>query len=135
MSPPLHFLLVLFFSAVAVASPPEIEPASTEPSVPLGSAQIEKDLRSLPWAQFRSVVEAIPKLRAEVDAYGPLGWQFVQFRYATHNWRKGIDKLDEAQKKELAELIRIARGTGKKSTRTAIQQDKPGGSDSIRPGR
>lgn len=42
------------------------------------SAKMENDLQRLPWKQFRSVVESVPKLTAGIDAYGPAGWQFVQ---------------------------------------------------------
>lgn len=67
--------------------------------------ELEKALQALPWDQFRSVVTAIPKLKADVDAYGPLGWQYVQANYRTYRWRKNIGKLQEPQKKRLAELI------------------------------
>ena len=52
----------------------------------------------------------MPKLKADVDAYGPLGWQYVQKNYATYGWKKNIDRLDEAQRKLLADLIRAAKG-------------------------
>ena len=69
---------------------------------------MEKDLQRLPWKQFRSVVESEPKLKAGIDAYGPAGWQFVQANYRTYGWKRNIDKLDERQKKQLAEKIRRA---------------------------
>ncbi len=62
----------------------------------LDSAQMEKDLQRLPWKQFRSVIEAVPKMKANVEAYGPAGWQFVQQHYATYGWKKSIDKLDNS---------------------------------------
>lgn len=70
---------------------------------------IEQDLQRLSWPQFRSVVEAIPKLKADIEAYGPLGWQYVRQNYKTHGWRKNVGKLDEAQKRRLVELIEVAR--------------------------
>lgn len=73
------------------------------------SRKIEQDLQRLPWQQFRTVVEAIPKLKADIEAYGPLGWQYVEKNYQTHGWRKSIGKLDEAQKQQLVELIANAR--------------------------
>lgn len=73
------------------------------------SAQIEKDLQRLPWPRFRSVVESIPRMKADVDAYGPLGWEYVRTHYRTHRWKKNIDRLDAAQRQRLAELIRTAR--------------------------
>ena len=72
---------------------------------------MEKDLQSLPWKQFRSIIESIPKLKADVEAYGPIGWQFVQANYKAYGWKRNIDRLDETQKKHLAELIKIAKGT------------------------
>jgi hypothetical protein len=75
----------------------------------LDSRQMEKDLQRLPWPRFRAIVEAVPKLRAGVEAYGPAGWQIVQANYTRYHWQKNIDKLDEAQRKQLAELIRAAK--------------------------
>jgi len=74
------------------------------------SKQIEKDLQHLPWKQFRSIVESIPTLKSGIDAYGPIGWQFVQMNYTTYPWKKNVDKLDDLQKKRLLELIRSAKG-------------------------
>jgi hypothetical protein len=71
--------------------------------------QLEKALQGLNWDQFKAVVEAIPKLKADVDAYGPLGWQYVQANYRNYPWRKNIRKLQEPQKKRLAELIGVVR--------------------------
>ena len=73
------------------------------------SRQLEKELQSLNWKQFKSVVEAIPPIKAEVDKYGPLGWQYVQQHYRTYAWRGVIDRLDVSQKHELARLITRAR--------------------------
>lgn len=75
------------------------------------SAQMEKELQQLPWLQFRSVIESVPKLKADVDAYGAFGWQFVQGQYRHYPWKKKIDKLDDVQKRKLAELIHLARKT------------------------
>ncbi|WP_263770192.1 hypothetical protein [Propionivibrio soli] len=75
------------------------------------SQQMESDLQKLPWNKFRAIVESVPKLKASVDAYGPAGWQFVQANYANYGWKKNIDKLDPAQKRQLAEAIRKAKTT------------------------
>lgn len=84
--------------------------ASTGIAAP-DSAALEKSLQSLDWGQFKSVVEAIPKLKADVDAYGPLGWQYVEANYRTYGWKRSIDKLDEEQKRQLASLIESAKKT------------------------
>jgi hypothetical protein len=73
------------------------------------SQQIEKDLQQLSWKQFRSIVESIPKLKADIEAYGPIGWQFVQTNYKTHGWKKNIDKLDGSQKRQLVDMIQTAK--------------------------
>ena len=49
------------------------------------------------------------RLRAEVDAYGPLGWQYVERHYRRHGWRRSLDKLDPEQRRELAALIERVR--------------------------
>lgn len=77
------------------------------------SKQIEKDLQRLPWPQFKSVIEAIPKLKADVDAYGPLGWQYLKTNYKTHAWQKNIDRLDATQRKQLIALIRTTQGANR----------------------
>jgi hypothetical protein len=76
------------------------------------SAALERALQSLSWEQFKAVVVAIPKLKADVDAYGPLGWQYVQANYRTYPWRKNINKLHEPQKERLSDLIEEARAGG-----------------------
>lgn len=81
------------------------------------SMKLEKELQSLSWTGFRSVVEALPKLRAEVDRYGPLGWQYVRANYRTYPWKKNIDRLDPEQRRQLATLIRTAKSTGAAKTR------------------
>ncbi len=75
----------------------------------LDSRQLEKDLQRLSWKQFRQVVESVPKLKADVEAYGPIGWTYVQQNYQTYGWKKNIDKLNEEQRKQLADLILRAR--------------------------
>jgi hypothetical protein len=96
--------LAVLPSAALSAGPPAV-PAAAPPAVP-DSKQIEKELQRLPWPQFRTVIEGIPKLKAEIEAYGPMGWQFVQANYKTHGWKKNVDRLDDAQKRQLAALIR-----------------------------
>jgi hypothetical protein len=83
-------------AAVAAASAPD-------------TAQMERDLQRLDWKQFRSVVEAIPKLRADVERYGPAGWEIVRANYRIYHWKKNIDRLDATQKQELAGLIAQAK--------------------------
>lgn len=73
------------------------------------SARMEKDLQRLSWEQFKSVISAVPTLKADVEAYGPAGWNFVKTRYKTHAWKKNIDKLDAGQKRRLHELIEKSR--------------------------
>lgn len=99
--------------ASAADAPP---PAGSKAVAPVRNAvpdsrKIEKDLQGLPWNQFRSVIESVPKMKADVEAYGPIGWKYVQANYKTHGWKKNIDKLDAAQKKRLVELIEIAKRT------------------------
>jgi len=73
------------------------------------SRQLETDLQQLSWQQFKSVVEAVPKLKADVDAYGEFGWQYIQMNYKTYKWKKSIDRLDGEQKHLLTELIQAAK--------------------------
>lgn len=89
-------------------TPKQVQAAQPGRAAP-DSRQLEKDLQSLNWKQFKSVVEAIPPIRAEVDRYGPLGWQYVQQHYKTYPWKKSIDQLANWQKIELARLIERAR--------------------------
>lgn len=88
--------------------PSSIPTTNARKAVP-DSRQLEKDLQMLNWKQFRTVVEAIPPIKAEVDRYGPLGWQYVQQHYKTYPWRKSIDHLEGWQKVELASLIERAK--------------------------
>ena len=114
MKPILFLLLVLAGAPVSAASAAGAAhtPAAARgvvSSAEVDSATMERELQRLPWTQFRSVVEAVPKLKAGIDAYGPAGWQFVQANYRNYGWKKNIDRLDEGQKKQLAELIRRAK--------------------------
>lgn len=69
------------------------------------SKQLEAELQGLPWKQFRSVVEAVPNLKADVEQYGSAGWAYVKASYKTYGWKKNIDRLSPEQKSRLAELI------------------------------
>lgn len=73
------------------------------------SRQLEKELQSLNWGQFKSVIEAIPEIRREVEKYGPLGWEYVKTNYRSHGWKKNIDRLETGEKQRLAQLIQRAR--------------------------
>lgn len=113
MSKLIYSLLAGFWltsaSAQQLAPPTDTDAtARTSASVP-DSAQLEKELQGLKWEQFKSVVEAVPKLKADVDAYGPLGWQYVKSNYTTYGWKKSIDRLDSTQKQQLAMLIQKAK--------------------------
>ncbi len=105
-------VLLLFFCCASVlaenalAAPPRQDASLASLA---SSAQMEKDLQRLDWRQFRSVVEAIPKLKADVEAYGPAGWEFVRANYRSYRWKKNIDRLDASQKEELAALIEKAK--------------------------
>lgn len=86
----------------------------------LDSSQMERDLQSLPWSKFRRVIEAIPKMKADVEAYGPIGWTFVESNYQTYHWQKKIDRLKEDQRKQLADLIAQAK-SGQPSAPVSVQ--------------
>ncbi len=96
--------------ADSAAASTSAAPATATPT-PGGpdSAQMESDLQHLSWKKFRAVIEAVPKMKANVEAYGPIGWQYVQANYTSYGWKKSIDKLDEIQKKHLAKLIQAAK--------------------------
>lgn len=85
------------------------EPPAAPRKVVSESQRMERDLQRMSWKQFRSVVEAIPRLKAEIEAYGPAGWQYVRAKYPTHPWQKNIDRLDAADKQQLARLIQRAK--------------------------
>lgn len=109
MSKLIAALMIGFFAAAPVAGvlaapagkAPEVQPGKGVPA----SEQLEKELQSLSWPQFKAVIVAIPKLKADVDAYGPMGWQYVQANYKTYRWRKSINKLEPEQKIQLGQLI------------------------------
>lgn len=100
-------------AAFADGEPPDVVPDQDMSRVMsedrLQSGRLSHELQSLDWQQFRSVIEAIPKLRADVDAYGPAGWAFVQGQYKTHDWSRNIDRMDDAEREKLAALIDNAR--------------------------
>jgi len=73
------------------------------------SETLEKNLQSLTWPQFKFVVNAVPKLKAKVDAYGKAGWHYVHSHYRTYAWKKSIAKFSPQEKKQLADLIRQAK--------------------------
>jgi hypothetical protein len=113
MNRPLLVLIAALWIAPAFARTPH-PPARSKAAAPAKSVvpdsqQMEKDLQQLSWPQFRSVIESVPKMRADVEAYGAFGWKYVEARYASYPWKKNIDKLDEAQKQHLADLIRKAK--------------------------
>lgn len=107
-------LLVAFATFPVFAAPPPAALAATPTRAAVNSAipdsaTLERQLQQLPWPQFRSVVESVPKLKSAVDAYGPVGWQFVQANYRNYGWRRNIDKLSAEQKRDLAARIERAR--------------------------
>lgn len=69
------------------------------------SKQLEAELQTLPWKQFRAVIESVPNLKADVEQYGSAGWAYVKATYKTYGWKKNIDRLSPEQKNRLAELI------------------------------
>ena len=114
MSKLIYLLLAVLWTAPALCA--DAPPADTRTAAPgksrvPDSKQMERDLQRLPWKQFRSVIESVPKMKADVDAYGPAGWKYIEGRYKTHGWKKGIDKLDQEQQQHLADLIRVAKNT------------------------
>ncbi|MBU0753340.1 MAG: hypothetical protein KJ787_14515 [Gammaproteobacteria bacterium] len=117
MTQPLAALIVLLWISSVFAADAD-SPAAPPPEAPAAAAaiadakRIERDLQALEWTQFRTVIESIPGMKADVDAYGLLGWSYVQANYRTYAWRKNIDRLDEAQRAQLVELIRVAKGVG-----------------------
>lgn len=93
-----------------VQAPADKTTVAPAPDGGLDSRQMEKDLQHLPWQQFRSIIESVPKMKADVEAYGQFGWSYVQANYTTYGWKKNIDRLDDAQKKQLSELIQAIKG-------------------------
>ena len=110
---PLGFLLASLWTGFAFAAdvqpPADPRAALSVKTLALDSKTLEKELQRLPWEDFRSVVESVPKLKADVERYGPRGWTYVQANYQSYGWRKNIDKLDLEQKKRLADLIEKAK--------------------------
>ena len=107
-------IVALCLNALPLPVAAGVAPGSSEAAVfskVPDSQQMSDALRKLPWASFRSIIEAVPKLSAGVDAYGPAGWEFVRENYKAYNWKKKIDKLDDGQKQQLAELIRKAQAS------------------------
>lgn len=99
--------LILSTALLVTVSLP-VPAATDDPGQPVAavtSAELEKSLQRLSWPDFRAVISAIPKLKADVDAYGAFGWQYVEANYRSYRWAKKIDKLDADQKRHLAELI------------------------------
>lgn len=117
MKPPRRTAIVALLLAGPLAAaladvPPAIPDRNMERVITedrLDSRTLERKLQELDWQQFRWVIEAIPKLKAEVEAYGPAGWEYVKGKYRTHEWRKSIAKLDDDEKRRLAGLIDSAR--------------------------
>lgn len=117
-------LSTLLFAPAASAE--GIAPAQSQAPIAASAApdstKLEKDLQSLSWPQFRAVIQAVPQLKAGIDAYGAFGWQYVQAGYKTYRWRKSIDKLDAAQRRQLADLIAQAKA-GKLPARRGTAAD------------
>jgi len=107
--PTFVFLLLLTlcpgFALAAEGAPAAVTVATSA----FDSKAMEKELQRLTWPQFKSVVEAIPKLKADIEAYGEAGWKLVRTNYMIYGWKRNIDRLDEDQKKELAALIAKAK--------------------------
>lgn len=101
------YVLLGLLAAVALAAGSWAgESVATRPAIVVpDSRTMQKALQQLPWPQFRAIIEAVPKLKADVDAYGPAGWQLVKDNYRLYPWKKSIDKLDDEQKRQLATLI------------------------------
>ena len=98
-----------FASAIDLGVPADTRGTTSAEATASDSSQMETDLQQLPWEQFRFIIEAVPKLKAAVEAQGPIGWQLVQANYTTYGWRRNIDKLDESQRRLLAGLIESAK--------------------------
>ena len=96
--------------------------ASASGTILPDSLKLEKELQGLPWPGFRTVIEAIPKLKAEVDRHGQFGWQYVRANYRTYPWKKNIDRLDPDQQQQLAILIKKAKRPG--SAQPAVAADR-----------
>ncbi|HEX8988134.1 MAG TPA: hypothetical protein VF816_09235 [Rhodocyclaceae bacterium] len=106
----LHFAAATAVAQDAAPATPDRDAAHAATEDRTDSHRLEARLQALDWAQFRSVIESIPKLKADVDAYGPAGWEYVKSRYKTYAWRKNIDRLDADEKRRLADLLDRAGG-------------------------
>lgn len=104
-------LLLLSFPAWSRAEAPKDAPAQLEvPATRLAPLDatpqgLEHQLQSLPWELFRAVVESEPKLKADVDAYGPLGWAYVQKKYRAHPWARNLERFEPERLHQLATTI------------------------------
>jgi hypothetical protein len=112
----LFLLAGLTAGAALAADPPSAPNADLPASRPAaGTAdtidrlQLEHDMQTLPWPKFKAVVEAVPKMKASVDAYGPFGWQYVEKNYRSYGWKKNIDRLDDEQRQQLFQLVQRAK--------------------------
>jgi hypothetical protein len=101
----MHRSITALLVAIALALSVSMAAAAPVPD----SRQLEKELQSLDWGQFKAVIEAIPEIRREVEKYGPMGWEYVKTNYRSHGWKKNIDRLEAAEKQRLAQLIQRAR--------------------------
>lgn len=110
---PLCFLVASLWTVFALAA--DTKPAASNNVASPATSQVpdskklEKELQHLPWGDFRSVIESVPKLKSDVEHYGSRGWTYVQANYQSYGWKKNIDKLDLEQKKRLADLIEKAK--------------------------
>jgi len=93
MYKPSYVLLTCFWIVSATAADMSSVTAPEASAVAIGNASDSKP---------------VPKLKADVDAYGEFGWQYVQMNYKTYKWKRNIDKLDDEQKHQLTRLIRSA---------------------------
>lgn len=96
-SPPIDSTAVKAAEAAAAAAVPD-------------STTLERELQHLSWEQFKQVVVAVPKLKNGVDAFGPMGWEYVRANYRSYPWKRNIDRLNDSQKIQLAALIEQAKG-------------------------
>ncbi len=95
-------------TALIVAAALALSTSMAEATPTPDSRQLEKELQSLNWRQFKAVIEATPEIRREVEKYGPMGWEYVKTNYRSHDWKKNFDRLDNAEKQRHAQLIQRA---------------------------
>lgn len=91
------------------AVPPKTLPVQVTKPAAIDSGQLEREMQALSWPQFRSVVEAVPQLKAEVEKHGSAAWPYLKAKYKTYAWKKSIDRLADGDKRTLARLIANAR--------------------------